>query len=178
MMRSELVHTTAFLTIFLAAFLMSCRGKTKTELVVPDRGRNDLTEMNRYFLQKDREIIQNYIERKKLIMKESSTGLWYYIKEEGSGKLIMDNDKVTINYECSLLDGTECYSSDVTGPRTIVLGKTDVEKGLYEGLRMLKSGAEAVFIIPPFLAHGLLGDGKKIPPRATLVYNIKVLMVR
>lgn len=165
------------MTFVLATLIVSCKGKTRSEIVVPDRGRNDMTELNRYFVQKDREIIQNYIERKDLSMRESSTGLWYHIIKEGSGELITDNDKVTIAYECALLDGTKCYSSDVMGPKEIVPGKTDIEQGLYEGLRMLKPGAEALFIIPPFLAHGLIGDGNKIPPRAILVYDIKVLTV-
>ena len=176
-MKSEFFHRTLILTFVLGALLISCRGKTRSEIVVPDRGRNDMTELNRYFVQKDREIIQNYIERKELSMKESSTGLWYHIKKEGSGELIRDNNKVTIAYKCTLLDGTKCYSSDVMGPKEIVPGKTDIEQGLYEGLRMLKPGAEAVFIIPPFLAHGLIGDGNKIPPRAILVYDIKVITV-
>jgi FKBP-type peptidyl-prolyl cis-trans isomerase len=28
--------------------------------------------------------------------------------------------------------------------------------------------------MPPFLGYGLLGDNKAIPPRATLVYEIKI----
>lgn len=176
-MKPELFHRVLILTFVLSSLLISCRGKTRSEIVVPDQVRNDMTEMNRYFVQKDREIIQNYIERKDLSMKESSTGLWYLIKKDGSGELIKDNDKVTIAYECALLDGTTCYSSDVLGPKEIVPGKTGIEQGLYEGLRMLKPGAEAVFIIPPFLAHGLIGDGNKIPPRAILVYDIRVLAV-
>ena len=55
-----------------------------------------MTELNRYLVQKDREIIQNYIERKDLKMKESPTGLWYLIKNEGSGQFIKDNDRVSI----------------------------------------------------------------------------------
>jgi FKBP-type peptidyl-prolyl cis-trans isomerase FkpA len=50
-----------------------------------------------------------------------------------------------------------------------------MEPGLNEGLRILKPGAEAIFILPPFLAYGLLGDGKMIPSRSVIVYNIKIL---
>ena len=35
------------------------------------------------------------------------------------------------------------------------MGRSEMEAGLNEGLRMLKPGAEAIFIIPPFLAYGL-----------------------
>jgi FKBP-type peptidyl-prolyl cis-trans isomerase len=49
-----------------------------------------------------------------------------------------------------------------------------MEAGLNEGLRLLKPGGEAIFIIPSFLAYGLLGDRKMIPSRAIIVYSIKV----
>jgi len=134
-----------------------------------------MTELNRYLVQKDKEIIQNYIERKDLKMKESPTGLWYLIKNEGSGQFIKDNDRVSMEFECQLIDGTVCYSSDDLGPRQVIIGKTDIEPGLNEGLRLLKPGAEALFILPPFLAFGLVGDGKKIPPRTIIVYRVSIL---
>ena len=106
-------------------------------------------------------------------MKESSSGLWYMVKNEGKGKFFADNDKVLIEYECSLLDGTLCYSSKVRGPKEVHLGKSEIETGLMEGIKLLKPGGEAIFILPPFLACGIVGDGKAIPARAILVYEIK-----
>ncbi len=50
-----------------------------------------------------------------------------------------------------------------------------MEAGLNQGLRMLKPGGEAIFILPPFLAYGLKGDGNKIPSRSVIVYEIKIL---
>jgi FKBP-type peptidyl-prolyl cis-trans isomerase len=134
-----------------------------------------MTEMNRYLVQKDREIIENYIERKNLKMTESPTGLWYYVKDDGNGEYLKDNDRIVMDYECSLLDGTVCYSSADLGPKEIILGRSDLESGMNEGLRLLKPGAEALFILPPFLAFGLVGDGKKIPPRTIIVYSVSIL---
>ena len=165
------------LLIFIIFFFLSgsCRNETDNRKVTVKPGNREMTELNRYLVQKDREIIQNYIERKDLKMTESPTGLWYLIKDEGTGQFIKDNDKVAMKYECQLLDGTVCYSSDDLGPRQVIIGKTDIEPGLNEGLRLLKPGAEAVFILPPFLAFGLVGDGKKIPPRTIIVYSVSVL---
>lgn len=169
-MRTELFIFIIF--IFLSG---SCRNETDNRRVTVKPGNREMAELNRYLVQKDREIIQNYIERKDLKMTESPTGLWYLIKNEGTGQFIKDNDKVAMKYECQLLDGTVCYSSDDLGPRQVIIGKTDIEPGLNEGLRLLKPGAEAVFILPPFLAFGLVGDGKKIPPRTIIVYSVSVL---
>ncbi len=166
------------LTVFLIAFLLmlSCRSGPEKPTPAKKPGGSEMVDLNRYLVQKDREIIQSYIERKDLKMTESPTGLWYSINVLGSGRRFRNNDRISMNYRCSLLDGTECYSSETLGLREIILGKTSIEAGLDEGLRLLRSGDEAVFILPPFLAFGLVGDGKKIPPRTTIVYSVKVIM--
>jgi FKBP-type peptidyl-prolyl cis-trans isomerase FkpA len=138
-------------------------------------GKKEMAELNRYLVQKDRERIENYIERKNLKMTESPSGLWYFIKSEGTGNYFTDKDRVLMNYECSLLDGTDCYSSKDLGPKEVVLGRSEMEAGLNQGLRMLKPGGEAIFILPPFLAYGLPGDRKKIPSRAVIVYHLTIL---
>jgi FKBP-type peptidyl-prolyl cis-trans isomerase len=138
-------------------------------------GKKELADLNRYMVRKDRERIENYIARKDLQMTETQSGLWYMIKSEGKGNFFSDNDKIVMEFECSLLDGTYCYSSKETGPKEVVLGKTRIEPGLDQGLRMLKPGGQAVFIIPPFLGWGLPGDGAKIPSRAVIVYSIRIV---
>jgi len=137
-----------------------------------------MADLNRYLVQKDRERIKNYIERKNLIMSESPTGLWYQILKTGTGKNFTDNDRVVMTFECSLLDGTKCYSSNVLGPKEVIVGKSVMEQGLNEGLRLLKPGAEAIFIIPPFLAYGFVGDRKMIPSRAVIVYYVNILQAK
>mgnify|MGYP000212259369 CR=1 FL=1 len=138
-------------------------------------GKNEMMSLNTYLVEKDRERIISYIERKSLSARETPSGLWYMISEPGTGDFLRDKDQITIEYECTLLDGTVCYSSEISGPKKITLGRTVIEPGLDEGLRMLKPGGKALFILPPFLAWGLHGDDNKIPPRAVIVYNIHVL---
>ncbi|MGD0341665.1 MAG: FKBP-type peptidyl-prolyl cis-trans isomerase [Bacteroidales bacterium] len=137
-------------------------------------GKSEMTDLNRFLVRKDRERIESYIERKNLKMKETPSGLWYLIVSEGTGEYLTDKDTVEMEYECSLLDGTLCYSSRELGPKEIILGKTSIESGLDQGLRMIRPGSAAVFILPPFMAYGLPGDGKKIPSRAVIVYNVRI----
>jgi FKBP-type peptidyl-prolyl cis-trans isomerase len=134
-----------------------------------------MAALNRHLVQKDRERIESFIARRNLKMTESPTGLWYMVRTEGNGPDLSDNDKVVMEYKCTLLDGTSCYSSEESGPREVILGRSEMEPGLNQGLRMLKRGGEAMFILPPFLAYGLKGDGNKIPSRSVLVYEIKIL---
>jgi FKBP-type peptidyl-prolyl cis-trans isomerase FkpA len=137
-------------------------------------GKSEMADLNKYLVRKDKERIESYIERKNLKMKETSSGLWYLIISEGTGKYLTDMDRVEMEYECSLLDGTMCYTSKELGPKEIIVGKTSIESGLDQGLRMLRPGGEALFILPPFMAYGLPGDGKKIPSRAVIIYSVRI----
>jgi FKBP-type peptidyl-prolyl cis-trans isomerase FkpA len=161
--------------IILFISLISCREQHKRSTLNQKLGKNEMADINKYLVQKDRERIRNFIERKNLKMNETSTGLWYQILKDGTGKTFVENNKVTMDYECSLLDGTKCYSSKELGPKEVTIGKSEIEPGLNEGLRLLKPGAEAILIIPPFLGYGLVGDRKMIPSRAVIVYHINIL---
>ncbi|MFO7755761.1 MAG: FKBP-type peptidyl-prolyl cis-trans isomerase [Bacteroidales bacterium] len=135
-----------------------------------------LTEINRQLQIKDRERIIRYIERKGLDMKETGTGLWVSASAAGTGR-ISEGSRVRIEYTCSLLDGTVIYSSDEDGMMSFELGRSDVPAGLNEGVKLLDEGSEAILILPSYMAYGLLGDDKKVPSRAVLVYDIKVVEV-
>jgi FKBP-type peptidyl-prolyl cis-trans isomerase len=154
--------------------LLSCNSSHDKSNAHQVPGKSEMADLNRYLVRKDWERIGSYIERKNLKMKEDPSGLWYLIINEGTGKYLTDKDRVGMEYECSLLDGTPCYSSRELGPKEIILGKTILESGLDQGLRMLKPGGEGLFILPPFMAYGLPGDGKKIPSRAIIVYSVRI----
>ncbi|MBI5011126.1 MAG: FKBP-type peptidyl-prolyl cis-trans isomerase [Bacteroidia bacterium] len=162
-----------FSLLLISAF--SCRDKTDKKSSGYRPGKEEMADVNSYIIQKDRERIQSYFERKGLTMNETATGLWYCILKEGEGDLFKDNDRIVYNFQCSLLDGTECYNSSELGLQEIRLGMSELPSGLNEGFKYLRQGSEAIFILPPFLAYGLIGDGRKIPPRSTLVYNIQVI---
>ena len=174
--RNMLLRYITLILLFSAS--LSCRNEADKQRHISGPDKTEMADLNRYFVQKDRERIQNYIERKDLKMNETSTGLWYQVTNMGEGDFFKEKDKVTMNFICSLLDGTVCYTSEDLGPREFILGRSEMEAGLNEGLRLLKPGAEAVFIIPPYLAYGLIGDRKKIPSRAILVYKIEILTVK
>ena len=163
------------LIILLSALALSCRERGDKSISGYQPGKDEMLNVNRFIIQKDRERIQSYIERKGLTMNESQTGLWYCLIKEGEGDLFKENDRIVYEYECSLLDGTNCYSSEELGPREIYLGSSELPAGLNEGFKLLKPGADAIFILPPFLAYGLIGDGKQIPPRSIVVFNIHVV---
>jgi FKBP-type peptidyl-prolyl cis-trans isomerase len=167
----------AIITLLLIATI-SCKTGSEETGSRSRPGKKEMAALNRFLVQKDRERIQSYIERRALNMTETPSGLWYMIEKEGVGSYLTDNDKIIMEYTCELLDGTGCYSSEENGPKELVLSRSEIEPGLEQGLRMLKPEGEAIFILPPFLAYGLKGDGNKIPSRSVLVYNVKILKLR
>lgn len=171
-MASRHLNLRCVLILLLSVALISCKQGAQKNSTTPQPGSSAMADLNRYMVTKDRERIQNYIERKKLTMTETQTGLWYQILKDGEGETLREKDRIIMDYDCSLLDGTKCYSSKDLGPKELILGQSEMEAGLNEGLRLLKPGSEAIFIIPPYLSYGLIGDRKLIPPRAVLVYNI------
>ena len=136
--------------------------------------RKNLEEVNKFLVQKDEERIRSFIRRRDWNMKRTGSGLWYKIYQNEAGPNIKEGDYVKLNYEIRLLDGTLCYTSDSTGPKIFRVGTTEEVTGLHEGLKLLSQGDKARLIIPPHLAHGLLGDSERIPARSILVYELTV----
>lgn len=134
-----------------------------------------LEEANRNWLKQEKEAINEYINKVGLEFVETGTGMRYRVVNQGDGALIKTGDVVAMEYELSLLNGDLISSSDDEGIKVFRTGIGGVESGLEEAVLNLHYGDEAVIIIPSYLAHGLTGDGNKIPPRATLVYKMKII---
>ncbi|MEH6658715.1 FKBP-type peptidyl-prolyl cis-trans isomerase [Leeuwenhoekiella marinoflava] len=125
-------------------------------------------------------------EKEEAFLKENTTkegiqttesGLQYKVIEEGTGDSPSATDKVEVNYEGKLLDGTVFDSSYDRGePATF--GVNQVIKGWTEGLQLMKEGAKYEFYIPSDLAYGQRGSGAKIGPGATLMFTVELIDVK
>ena len=109
---------------------------------------------------------------------ETGTGLRYEIIEKGNGPKAVSGEIAVIEYEVELITGEALYSSKKSGPKEFIIGRGGVESGLEEGILFLRVGDKARLIIPSYLAHGLSGDQDKIPPKATLIYTIKLVKLK
>lgn len=174
-----------FVFIILSALLLltasTCKNRHQRP-IASDREvkqyKEPLVNVNRQLVEKDRILIEKYAERRNWDMQESETGLFYLVDGKGSGDAAIEGDMVTITYNLSLLDGTLCYSTDSLGAESFVVGHEDVESGLDEGVRLMRKGDRAKLIIPPHLAHGLLGDQDKIPPRSIILIELNMVDIR
>lgn len=169
------------LILFLMSFSVSCDQKPQPlkEDVHPKITQQEtLIKANRYLVKSENEEIDNYIARHGWDMKKTGSGLRYMIYQHGSGPLAKKGQVAVLNYKLMLITGDVVYSSDSTGPLVFEIGHGGVESGLEEALPILRKGDKARLVIPSFLAHGLLGDQKKIPPRSTVIYDIEVVNLK
>ena len=177
-MRCKMFIMRSLILIFMIIFF-SCKGEKSSDdqNKLKNPTKESLEEINKLLVDKDAELIKSYIERRGWKMEVSKSGLWHMIYKEGKGDLIKKGDYITFDYEVWLLDGTLIYSSEELGPKSFTVGKGGVESGLEEGVLMLNKGSKARFILPPHLAYGLIGDEKKIPARAIIIYDIEILNI-
>jgi FKBP-type peptidyl-prolyl cis-trans isomerase FkpA len=95
----------------------------------------------------------------------------------GTGKEAKAGDKVKVNYTGTLTNGTEFDSSVGKDPFTFTLGKGEVIKGWDKGVEGMKVGGKRKLTIPHDLGYGDRGSPPKIPPRATLLFDVELLDV-
>lgn len=107
---------------------------------------------------------------------KTDSGLYYKILQKGNGKKAEKGKPVSVHYSGKLADGTEFDSSYKRNqPLEFTLGIGQVIPGWDEGVALLQEGDKARFVIPHHLAYGESGAGGVIPPRATLVFDVKLV---
>lgn len=174
------MNSRAFMGYMVLITIISC--SSNEDSVLPQKnkssGKDLLMGVNYHLAEKDRDLITAYVNRHELKMSESPSGLFYYIYGNSTGISPKKGDLVTYHYRITLLDGTECYKSEPSNPKSFVVGHGGVESGLEEGILLMRKGQKALLIMPPHLAHGLIGDLDQIPPRASIVYQVELIDVQ
>lgn len=143
----------------------------------PDPLSEQMVKANQYMQQRHQDHISAFVERVGWDAEISPSGLWIVIINQGTGKRIKENNIVSYSFESTLLDGTACYKASGKKPKVITVGKGGVESGVEEGMRSLREGSTAIFLIPPHLGHGNFGDRDKIPGNSVLIYQVEILKV-
>jgi protein-disulfide isomerase len=97
----------------------------------------------------------------------------------GTGATASKGDKLQVHYVGKLTDGTVFDTSRTRGqPFEFELGAGHVIKGWDSGLVGMKVGGTRVLTIPPDMGYGDRGAPPKIPPKATLVFEVELLGIK
>jgi len=158
---------------------ISCSNAEK-DTTVPGRNstkniENKLIQANKELVKSEDDDIRSFIKRYGWEMNETGTGLRIMVYQQGVGDLIKPGQRVIITYQVFNLSGDIIYDKHYIGEKAFICGKGGVESGIEEAILLMNKGAKAKIILPSHLAFGLPGDGNKIPPKATLVYDIEVI---
>ncbi len=168
-----------FLFIVLLLIAGCAEDKPAQEAVLVNKNYAEpLIKVNKKLIEKESRDIDNWLKRHQVSAENTGTGLRFAVIKKGNGNLAKLGQLATINYKISLLDGTLCYDSKKSGPETFLIGQDHVESGLHEGIQKMHVGDKCLMIMPPHLAHGLLGDDKKIPPLSCIVYEVELLQIK
>ena len=141
--------------------------------------------LSEYFQKKEKEQAEENIAKGKAYLEENGkregvittkSGLQYEVLTEGTGKSPKATDKVRCHYEGRLTDGSVFDSSYQRG-EPADFGLNQVIAGWTEGVQLMKEGAKYRFHIPYLLGYGERGAGASIPPYATLVFDLELIMV-
>ena len=163
------------MTVFLV--LTACDNRVE-EKPLPDAGRlqEAFATSNSQLIEAEEEAINDFVNRYGWEMQETGSGLRYRITSSGEGSRASNGQTAVVDYTIYLLTGDPVYSSDNEGePLMFTIGQGGVVSGLEEAILLLREGDQAIFIMPSHLAHGLPGDGKSIPRRATIIYEVELL---
>jgi len=174
----SLSYTAHMLAVLAAMFLFSCSRSERGQPAVAEQNsviNQALERTNIWLIDAESQEIDDFIERYGWEMKETGTGLRYTIYERGTGRAAEEGMTALFNYSVFLLTGELVYSSEEQGAKHFRIGQGGVESGLEEGMLLLRMGDKARFILPSHLAHGVPGDGVRIPQRSTIIYEIELL---
>jgi FKBP-type peptidyl-prolyl cis-trans isomerase FkpA len=93
----------------------------------------------------------------------------------GTGEVPQPTDKVKVHYTGKLLDGTVFDTSKKQGGQPVTFPLNGVIKCWTEGVGHMKVGEQAVLTCPAEVAYGDAGQGDRIPPGSTLVFDVELL---
>ncbi len=107
---------------------------------------------------------------------ELPSGLQYEVLHAGTGPVPTIEDFVDCNYRATLLAGTVFDDTASLGrPRNFAV--TSVIDGFEEALLRMPTGSHWKLYIPPELAYGAAGARSKIPPYATLIFDVELVSI-
>jgi FKBP-type peptidyl-prolyl cis-trans isomerase len=101
-------------------------------------------------------------------------GLQYKVITDGSGPMPAATDTVSVDYRGTFINGTEFDGSDRVG-HPIQFQANRVIPGWTEALTHMKAGSKWRLFIPSELAYGPMGRSPRIPPNATLIFEVELL---
>ena len=104
-------------------------------------------------------------------VQKTASGLLYKVIKEGKGEKPVENDKVTVSYKGTLIDGTQFDASE-----KVPMSVGQLVPGFNEALMLMTPGSKYEVYIPAELAYGT-NPNPRIPVNSALIFEIELLSV-
>ncbi len=105
----------------------------------------------------------------------------YETLKEGTGPELKPGQKAEIHYEGKLENGDGLRFKSLGTPPTpfdVTIGSGEVIKGWDEAIPGMKVGEVRKLTIPPAMGYGKHGIRPKIPPNATLIFEVELVGIK
>ena len=134
-------------------------------------------------LQKDVEIIDQWLTKHGITALTDPSGLRYVITTMGTGAKPKLTNKVSVKYAGKFLvlkEGITPANSVVFDQSTAGITYTLAEfvQGWQIGFQLLPKGSKATLYIPSGLAYGKNGAGSAIPPNSNMFFDVELIDVK
>jgi FKBP-type peptidyl-prolyl cis-trans isomerase FkpA len=132
-------------------------------------------------LQKDIEIIDQWLIKNTIIALTDPSGLRYVITTKGTGAKPKLTNKVTVKYSGKFLKEEVVPASSVVFDQStagITYPLSEFIQGWQIGFQLLPKGSKATLYIPSGLAYGKNGAGNSIPANANLFFDVELIDVK
>lgn len=109
-------------------------------------------------------------------VKKTSSGMYYLIKQKGTGDAVKNNDLVEVSYQGKLIDGTEVDNGHPGGANQR-FRVSSMTPALSEAVKLIRKGGEVQIVIPGKLKTALGIHSSDVPEDAILIYDISLVDV-
>lgn len=135
------------------------------------RSEANLLDINKKLTVKEDSLLQVLALEMGNSFEKSELGFWFRIDKKTDGEELKTKESYTIHYKLMFTDRNVILEEN----KDLTIGKKQVVTGLEEGLKLLRKGEKATFIIPWYLAYGMNGLENLIPPYTSLVCEVNVM---
>jgi FKBP-type peptidyl-prolyl cis-trans isomerase FkpA len=118
---------------------------------------------------KNEKEITDYLAENNLTATKTESGLYYIIKNQGTGAQPTATSNVIVAYKGYFTDGS-IFDQNDAGFKCVL---NQVIPGWTEGITYFKTGGEGVLLIPSKLGYGPYNSGP-IPGGSVLIFDIKL----
>jgi FKBP-type peptidyl-prolyl cis-trans isomerase len=126
----------------------------------------------------EQKLLEAYLHEHGIDIEPEASGLYYIENQAGTGSLPTTENKVVLHFQGSLVDGRVFDKSEPGKAITLDLATASYVPGFIEGIKKMRSGSKARFIVPSKIGFGPTGSAEGIiPPYTTLVFEVEVLYI-